>query len=1121
MAPMGSDIQAGKPAQQDRLWYKDAIIYQLHVKTFYDSDADGIGDFRGLTEKLGYLQKLGVTAIWLLPFYPSPLKDDGYDIADFKGINPSFGTLRQFRSFLRKAHDLGLRVITELVINHTSDQHPWFQRARRAKPGSAWRDFYVWSDTPAKYSETRIIFKDFEASNWTWDPVAKAYYWHRFYSHQPDLNYDNPKVHEAIFQALDFWMDMGVDGMRLDAIPYLYEREGTNCENLPETHVFLKKLRAHMDAKYRDRMFLAEANQWPEDAVQYFGAGDECHMSFHFPLMPRLYMALQMEDRFPVIDILQQTPPIPELCQWAIFLRNHDELTLEMVTDEERDYMYRMYAQDPRMRLNLGIRRRLSPLLGNHRRRIELMNGLLLCLPGTPVIYYGDEIGMGDNIFLGDRNGVRTPMQWSADRNAGFSRANPHELYMPVIIDPEYHFEVFNVEAQENNRHSLLWWMRRLIALRNQIKAFSRGSLEFLDPENPRILAFIRRHEEQNILVVANFSRFVQFVQLDLSAYAGQVPIEIFGNTPFPAIGQDSYFISMGPHSFYWFSLQPVAVEVKPDARTTEADRVPLVKVRERWEEIFESGKAGALHKPMRAYLQSQRWFGAKGQDIKSVSIQDSMMIRDRDMTAFITLVRLEYIGGSGEIYIVPLTYVAEQDAAPVLEDTPLAVVARVQFESGSMRGYLVDAFTRDAFDQSLFWLTVRRSSIKGRTGRLTSTPSRLLKTMYDGSELPFETQVVAAEQSNTSVIYGTRFILKLFRRLQDGINPDLEIGRFLTEKGFANLAPVVGSLELIREKGEPNTLAILQGFVPNQGDAWQYTQESLYQYFEYVLTHCRDRQAALPRDTYLALAQRQIPEEASAMIGYYLESVRQLARRTAQMHLCLASDDENPAFAPESFSKLYQRALYQSMRSLLIRVLNQFQRQLKNLPDDTRQAGLAILDRKPEMLAALQALIDHKIQGKRLRCHGDYHLGQVLYTGKDFFIIDFEGEPARPISERRIKHSPLRDVAGMLRSFHYAAYSALMTEQSRGLFQPEELPVMASWADFWHVWVSGVFLRHYFAEIPQGSFLPDQPNQLLILLDALLLEKAVYELGYELNNRPDWIQIPLKGIEQLMPRAQ
>ncbi|HEV7784483.1 MAG TPA: maltose alpha-D-glucosyltransferase, partial [Thermoanaerobaculia bacterium] len=467
--------------ERDPLWYKDAVIYEVHVRAFFDSDGDGRGDFQGLTAKPDYLRDLGVTALWLLPFYPSPWRDDGYDISDYTSIHPAYGSLDDFQLFLGEAHKRGLKVITELVINHTSDQHPWFQRARLAPPGSPERDFYVWSDTDTKYAGTRIIFTDTETSNWTRDPQAGAYYWHRFFSHQPDLNFDNPLVQEEVLKAFDFWMAMGVDGMRLDAIPYLYEREGTNNENLPETHAFLKKLRAHVDAKFPGCMLLGEANQWPEDSIAYFGdpatGGDECHMSFHFPVMPRLFMAIRMEDRFPIIDILQQTPPIPETAQWALFLRNHDELTLEMVTDEERDYMYRVYAADKEQRINVGIRRRLAPLLGNDRRRIELMNALLLSLPGTPVLYYGDEIGMGDNFYLGDRNGVRTPMQWSADKNAGFSRANPQRLFLPVIVDPGYHYETVNVEAQQANPHSLLWWTRRLIALRKRHPAFSRGTI--------------------------------------------------------------------------------------------------------------------------------------------------------------------------------------------------------------------------------------------------------------------------------------------------------------------------------------------------------------------------------------------------------------------------------------------------------------------------------------------------------------------------------------------------------------------------------------------------------------------------------------------------------------------
>src|SRR5579864_5673527 len=540
----------------DPLWYKDAIIYEVHVRSFYDSVDDGMGDFPGLTRKLDYIQDLGVTAVWILPFCPSPWKDDGYDISDYTNVHPAYGTLRDFENFLREAHRRGLRVITELVLNHTSDQHRWFQRSRRAKPGSHWRNFYVWSDTPEKYKEARIIFKDFEPSNWTYDPVAKAYFWHRFFAHQPDLNYDYPPVQKAMLQTMDFWLDLGVDGLRLDAVPYLFEREGTNCENLPETHAFLKVLRHNIDAKYNDRMILAQANQWPEDAIAYFGNGDECQMAFHFPLMPRMFMALRMEDSYPITDILQLTPTIPENCQWALFLRNHDELTLEMVTDEERDYMYRMYAHVEQARLNLGIRRRLAPLMNNDRKSIELLNALLFSLPGTPILYYGDEIGLGENIFLGDRNGVRTPMQWSSDKNAGFSRANPQSLYLPIILDPGYHYEAINVEVQLANPHSLLWWTRRMLALRKRWRALGEGKCEFLHHDNRKVLAYLLRHDKEVLLVVANLSRFVQAVELDLSAFKQLVPVELFGRSEFPAITANPYFFSLGPHSFYWFSLE-------------------------------------------------------------------------------------------------------------------------------------------------------------------------------------------------------------------------------------------------------------------------------------------------------------------------------------------------------------------------------------------------------------------------------------------------------------------------------------------------------------------------------------------------------------------------------------
>jgi maltose alpha-D-glucosyltransferase/alpha-amylase len=543
--------------QEDKLWYKDAVIYQLHVRTFCDSNADGIGDFVGLTQRLDYLQELGTNAIWLLPFYPSPLRDDGYDIADYTTVHPNYGTLEDFKTFLNAAHARGLRVIIEMVLNHTSDQHPWFQEARSSRDNPK-RDWYVWSDTDTKYQGVRIIFIDTEMSNWSWDPISKQYYWHRFFSHQPDLNFDNPAVFEAMWEVMRFWLDLGIDGFRLDAVPYLVEREGTSCENLPQTHAIIKEIRRRLDVSYPGKMLLAEANQWPADVRAYFGDGDEFHAAFHFPLMPRMFMAVKLEDRKPIIEILDQTPPIPENCQWCIFLRNHDELTLEMVTDIERDYMYDEYAIDKTMRINLGIRRRLAPMMENDRRRIELLNGLLMSMPGTPIIYYGDEIGMGDNIYLGDRNGVRTPMQWNGGTNAGFSFADPERLYSPLISNSVYGYQAVNVDSQKRSNHSLLSWMKALIRVRNSSRVFSRGTMEFLRPSNHRVLAYIRELGQERVLVVNNLSSSAQAVELDVQRYKGYIPIEMFGRNLFPRFGELPYLLTLGPYQFYWFRLRRI-----------------------------------------------------------------------------------------------------------------------------------------------------------------------------------------------------------------------------------------------------------------------------------------------------------------------------------------------------------------------------------------------------------------------------------------------------------------------------------------------------------------------------------------------------------------------------------
>ncbi len=1111
--------------EDDPLWYKDAIIYEAHVRAFYDSDGDGIGDFRGLTEKLDYLQDLGVTAVWLLPFYPSPLKDDGYDIADYTGIHPAYGTMRAFQTFLKEAHRRGLRVITELVLNHTSDRHPWFQRARREPPGSRWRDFYVWSETPDRYRDARIIFKDFEVSNWTLDPAAKAYYWHRFYAHQPDLNYDSPDVRRAMLEVVEFWLRQGVDGLRLDAVPYLYEREGTTCENLPETHTFLRTLRRHIDEHFTSRMLLAEANQWPEDAIAYFGQGDECHVAFHFPLMPRLFMAIRMEDRFPIVEILQQAPPIPETCQWALFLRNHDELTLEMVTDEDRDYMYRVYARDPHARINLGIRRRLAPLLGNHRRRIELMDGLLLSIPGTPIIYYGDEIGMGDNIYLGDRNSVRTPMQWSPDRNAGFSRANPQQLYLPVIIDPEYHYETVNVEGQQNNPHSLLWWMKRLVALRKRFKAFGRGTLEFLQPENRKVLVFLRRYGDELILVVANLSRFVQYAELNLSEFRGMVPIELFGRTEFPPIGDLPYFLTLGPHTFYWFALEPqraAGLSAPPAAAAPPAGaaaRVPVLTLSGGWESAFQGKARAGLEDILGGYLRTRRWFGGKARRIRSARIREALRMPYASSAAYLSLVQVDYSEGDPELYALPLTFAAGERADQVRHESPQLIVASVPTGEGDGEGVLYDALGDREFCAALLEAIGHRRRLRGDAGDVVAAPMHEFRHAPAGGGPPPEPSVLKAEQSHTSVLYGDRFILKLFRRLGPGRNPELEVGRFLTERvAFPHVPAVAGAIEYRVEREEPVTLAILQKFVPNEGDAWSYTLDALSHYYERIAAGpaAADRGGALlPHGPLMDLAARDLPPAANELVGAYLGDAQLLGQRTAELHVALAADRTDPAFAPEPFTPLDQRSLYQSMRTLARETLATLRRSLRELPETARAEAGRVVDSEDEILGRFHAILDRKITGMRIRCHGDYHLGQVLYTGKDFVIIDFEGEPSRPLGERRLKRPCLRDVAGMLRSFHYAAHAALLRHAARGGVseRPEALAAQEWAARFWHRWVSAAFMKGYLDVAGRAAFMPGQRDEAQVLLDAHLLEKAIYELGYELNNRPDWVRIPLQGI--------
>jgi maltose alpha-D-glucosyltransferase/alpha-amylase len=1100
----------------DPLWYKDAVIYEAHVRAFHDSNGDGIGDFRGLTEKLDYLQELGITAIWLLPFYPSPLKDDGYDIADYYSINPIYGTLKDFKVFLQEAHRRHLRVITELVVNHTSDQHPWFQRSRRAKPGTAWRDFYAWSDTPDKYRDARIIFRDFEPSNWTWDPVAKSYFWHRFYSHQPDLNYDNPQVAREIMRVLDFWLDMGVDGLRLDAVPYLYERENTSCENLSETHDYLKTLRRHVDEKYGDRMLLAEANQWPEDAVSYFGSGkgDECHMAFHFPLMPRIFMAVRMEDRVPIVDILQQTPAIPETSQWALFLRNHDELTLEMVTDEERDYMYRVYATQAKARINLGIRRRLAPLLGNDRKRIELLNMLLLSFPGAPVLYYGDEIGMGDNVFLGDRNGVRTPMQWSSDKNAGFSRASPQALYLPIILDPEYHYEAVNVEAQQGNRHSLLWWMRRVLALRKRHHAFGRGTIQFLQPENRKILAFVRRYDSETILVVANLSRFPQPVELDLAEFKQTVPVELFGRTKFPAITEKPYFLTLSPHAMFWFSLEPIAGRAVPSLPSRSAE--PCV-VSEDWEEVLREQRRAILESALFEYLPNQPWYHGKNRQLKSVQIRDTIKLPVDTNKVFLLFLLAEYVEGDPEEYFMPIGFATGREREKLEQRAPHSIVTILRVDGENIEGAIYDAIENNGFCRSLVAAIGRRRSYGNGEGELKALPTSAWRTV-GANQAVSDDSINKVQQSNTALIIGHKYFLKVFRRMEPGPNPDLELGRFLTEKEFPAIPPVAGALKYVRPNGEEFTVAVLTRFLQEAKNAWEYTIDALGRYFERIGTAANQPGFAAPAEgPSVGFNQEPVPQSVEVLIGTYLEAARLMGQRTGQLHVALASEADHKDFAPEPFTPFYQRSLFQSMRNLTVHTLLQLRRSMDRVPEALRPEAERVVGLESAILKRFRSVHETGIGGKRIRCHGNLHLGEILYTGKDFVFIDFEGESVRPLGERRIKRSPLNDVAAMIRSFEFTTYAALFKQLDLGTLHEERLPQLEPWTGFWYRWVSSVYLNSYLEVVGKTDLLPRSKEELKVLFDVHLLEKAVYEIGYELKHRPSWLKIPFRAIAKLI----
>jgi maltose alpha-D-glucosyltransferase/alpha-amylase len=928
-------------------------------------------------------------------------------------------------------------------------------------------------------------------------------------------------VRREVERVLDFWFGLGVDGLRLDAIPYLFEREGTNCENLPETHAYLRELRKHVDGRWQDRMLLAEANQWPEDAVTYLGQGDECHMAFHFPVMPRLFMSLHMEDRYPIIDILHQTPAIPETCQWALFLRNHDELTLEMVTDEERDYMYRVYAHDAKARINLGIRRRLAPLLGDDRRRMELLNALLFSLPGTPVIYYGDEIGMGDNFFLGDRNGVRTPMQWSSDRNAGFSNANPQRLFLPVIIDPEYHYESVNVEAQQHNPHSLLNWMKRLIALRKRNRAFGRGSIEFLHPTNRKVLAFIRHWENEHILVVANLSRFVEYVELDLAKYKGMVAVELFGRNRFPRIGDLPYLLTLGPHSFYWMSLES---DVAPGEAPRPVEQAPpRLRLPGSWLAALRGPEVRSFEAVLPDVLRGRRWFGAKAGRIRGAKVLDVIPIGAPESGNALLIVRVDLASGGSPTYALPLAHARGEEAAKLRRDKPRAVLIELEGEeSEGPDGLLFDALEDPAF--CLSWLEgiARKRRWKGSNGELRGWTTRAFKKLRGDPDQEVVPSLLGSEQSNSSVVYGERLVLKLFRQVAEGLNPDLEVGRFLTERTtFTQIPHVAVFLEYRVPRREPVTVGILQAWVPSEGDAWQWTLDQLKRFYEEVLARVEEKSPAAAMSLWELVEGPPPPPVVQETLGGFLEMIRVLGHRTAELHLALASDAESADFAPEPFTTLYQRSTYQSMRNLTARVVETLRLARPGLPEDTAALADRLLARQDALGERFRALLGGRIDAARIRVHGDYHLGQVLFTGSDFVIIDFEGEPARSLGERRLKRSPLRDVAGMLRSFDYAAQGSLLRFTAEGTVRPEDAPRLAPWALLWRQWVASAFLRAYLHAMEPAGLVPRSRAQLETLLDVLLLEKAIYELGYELNSRPDWAAIPLRSILELLELNQ
>jgi maltose alpha-D-glucosyltransferase/alpha-amylase len=1090
-------------------WFKDSIIYALPIHTYYDSTGDGIGDIQGLIQKLDYLEDLGVSCISLLPFYESPLKDDGYDVSDFKSVHPDFGTLEDFKELLAEAQKRGLRVIIDLIMNHSSTQHEWFQRARRSPEGSEERNFYIWSENQERYEEAEIIFSDYENSNWEWDNEAKSYYWHRFYSHQADLNYRNERVREEIRGVIDFWYDLGVDGVRLTSVMFLFQEEGTNCQNLPQVHEYLKELRSYVDQRHPGKILIAETNLWPEEAAQYYGEGDECHMNYHFPLMPRLYMALQTEDNYPIIDILEQTPPIPDNCQWALFLRNHDDLMLSMVTEEERDYLYKVFAQDHGAKINEGIRRRLAPLLSNDRRKIELLNSLLFSLPGTPVVYYGDEIGMGDNIYLGDRNGVRTPMQWNGDRNAGFSAANPQKLFLPVITDPMYRYEAVNVELQNSNTSSLLWWMKNIISMRKRLRAFSHGSIEFLDSANAKVLAFLRYYEGESILVVANLSKFSQAVQLDLSHFKGVRPTEIFSQNKFFEVGEDLYRFTVGPYGYYWFLMEAG----EEHSQLPKERAISEIESDVAWGGLFDqyTAKRQFEKKILPAYLQSCRWFGGKSRKIVSINLSHFPKIMVDGVEAYFLSIQVRYTDGLPETYFLPVTFLSNaEQIVRYLKNENQSVVCYLK--TPDVEGIIIDAIYEEKFRNELFWRMKTNDQVQVQGGDLAFESGKILDMLKMEREDVFS-EVLRAEQSNTSVIYNNQFFFKIYRKLDTDINPDLELVRFLSERTSFENSPRYGGGIQFEDRVEKTftILGLLQNKIPNQGEAWTMMLEALNRYYEKVLAKVKKNEQAPPLVKADRLYFDQTPDRLQKFIGSVMhERATLLGVRTAEMHIALTADDQDPDFCPERFTRNYQRSVYSQHRKLVNEKLSALERRLPDLPEHIAEEAKRILDIKEDIMSCFQMIYDDKIDVTKIRVHGDYHLGQVLFDGRDFFIIDFEGEPMYSISERRLKRTPFKDVAGMIRSFHYAAYGQLVLNQN---YRKSDMPLLEEWANQWFHYVSQYFLSAYLDTAADQGFVPQDKESMELLLRIYILEKAIYEVGYEMNARPEWLRIPIRGV--------